>query len=498
MRDLARDDRRARSRTQMNKIRLGFFSFTEITDPNEHHSYNEWHQLDHMPEQYPLDGIAYGQRWVSTPACRAARSVSEPLLDPVHYMTLYLMTEPVERTLREFMQLGRDLHAVGRFHLHRQARLSGPFPFRAADVAPRVLISAEAVPYRPNLGVYVEVEEIGGDERRAIRLEHLGALCAVPGVAGCVVVRRRRAPGDRDLARRAAARHVRTARTDRGAAPDGVTGTHGLRRSAGDDHALAVGLVRPRLNPPGVARCVSQPMRRRIGKTSWVWGSSLGLAGAVVRRVRRRSSSHTTAPPVDDADNGQGPRMRSSSAADFTNINSMTRVGDHFVTNVKGHLAAALAVAHSAKGGVYPVGTIIQLVPQEAMVKRAPGFSPSTDDWEFFSLDVSAKGTRILSRGGVKVLNRFGGSCASCHSAAKSAVRLRVRHQPRLRAAPDRTRRHRVTAEERSPPERLSKEHRNSPCSIKVISIVSNTCSGSWTRSKKAFASTKPPSPGCL
>ncbi len=170
-----------------NKIRLGFFSFTEITDPGEHHSYNEWHQLDHMPEQYPLDGVAYGQRWVSTPACRAARSVSEPLLDPIHYMTLYLMTEPVDRTLREFMQLGRDLHKVGRFHLHRRSHLSGPFPFRAAAVAPRVLISREAVPYRPNLGVYVEVEELAGatdpdTERRA--REHLDALCAVPGVAG--------------------------------------------------------------------------------------------------------------------------------------------------------------------------------------------------------------------------------------------------------------------------------------------------------------------------
>jgi mono/diheme cytochrome c family protein len=53
------------------------------------------------------------------------------------------------------------------------------------------------------------------------------------------------------------------------------------------------------------------------------------------------------------------------------------------------------------------------------MVKRAPGYSPATNDWEFFSLDVSATGTRILSRGGAKVLNRFGGSCASCHNAAQ-------------------------------------------------------------------------------
>jgi hypothetical protein len=174
----------------MNKIRVGFFSFTEITDPNEHHSYNEWHMLDHMPEQYPLDGIAFGQRWVSTPACRAARLVSEGPLDSIHYMTLYLMTDPVERTLREFMQLGRHLHKAKRFHLHRHAQLSGPFPFGAAAVAPRVLVSAEAVPYRPNLGVYVEVEELDGAATTGDTAAHLDdtaqleARCAVPGVAG--------------------------------------------------------------------------------------------------------------------------------------------------------------------------------------------------------------------------------------------------------------------------------------------------------------------------
>jgi hypothetical protein len=166
-----------------NKVRIGFFSFTEVTEPGEHRSYNEWHQLDHMPEQFPLDGVAYGQRWVSTPACRATRVVSTPLLDPIHYMTLYLMTEPVDRTLREFMQLGRDLHAVDRFHLQRKSHLSGPFSLGASAVAPRVLISAAAVPYRPNLGVYVEVEAIR-DATAAAPAAHLDALCAIEGVAG--------------------------------------------------------------------------------------------------------------------------------------------------------------------------------------------------------------------------------------------------------------------------------------------------------------------------
>jgi hypothetical protein len=156
-----------------NKVRVGFFSFTEITDPGEHHSYNEWHQLDHMPEQFPLPGIAYGQRWVSTPACRAARAVSGERLDATHYLTLYLVTDPVEETLETFVQWGRELYARGRFHKQRRALLSGPFELRECAVAPRVLISAAAVPYRPHHGVYVTV---GATD--------LDRLCATPGVAG--------------------------------------------------------------------------------------------------------------------------------------------------------------------------------------------------------------------------------------------------------------------------------------------------------------------------
>ena len=48
----------------------------------------------------------YGQRWVSTPACRAARAVSESGLDPIHYVTCYLMAEPIEQTLDDFFALG--------------------------------------------------------------------------------------------------------------------------------------------------------------------------------------------------------------------------------------------------------------------------------------------------------------------------------------------------------------------------------------------------------
>ncbi len=160
----------------------GFFSFTEITDPAEHRAYNEWHQLDHMPEQYPLPGIVGGQRWVCTPACREARLAAAAPLDPVHYMTLYLMAEPLADTLEEFRSLAVELHQADRFFAHRRARLSGPFEVSAATAAPRVRVSAAAVPFRPNLGVYVVVEAPGAAPEAAA--DGLGDLVAVDGVAG--------------------------------------------------------------------------------------------------------------------------------------------------------------------------------------------------------------------------------------------------------------------------------------------------------------------------
>lgn len=108
-----------------------------------------------------------------------------------------------------------------------------------------------------------------------------------------------------------------------------------------------------------------------------------------------------------------------ATAADFVSLKAMTPVNGYFIANKLGKLDEAVAVAKSADGGTYPVGTIIQLVPQEAMVKRAPGWSSATNDWEFFFLDVTAEGATIVTRGAEKTVNRFGGNCASCHALAE-------------------------------------------------------------------------------
>ena len=66
----------------------------------------------------------------------------------------------------------------------------------------------------------------------------------------------------------------------------------------------------------------------------------------------------------------------------------------------------------------YPVGTILQLIPNEAMVKHPHEKFPKTNGWEFFFLGVSKEGTKITDRG-VDVVNASQGvTCLSCHQPA--------------------------------------------------------------------------------
>src|SRR5262245_52142974 len=106
-------------------------------------------------------------------------------------------------------------------------------------------------------------------------------------------------------------------------------------------------------------------------------------------------------------------------AQSFRCITKMTPVRHFYVDNLRGDLTATLAAANSRTGAVYPPGSVIQLIPGEAMVKRGKGFNTATHDWEFFELDVSKERTTIRKRGFADVVNRFGGNCFACHIAAR-------------------------------------------------------------------------------
>ncbi len=103
----------------------------------------------------------------------------------------------------------------------------------------------------------------------------------------------------------------------------------------------------------------------------------------------------------------------------FHCMTEMTRVGHFYVDNLAGNLKGTVQIAQSGRPGNYPVGSVLQLVPTEVMVKRETGFNAATHDWEFFELDVSKEGSKLRTRGFAEVNNRFGGNCFGCHIKAR-------------------------------------------------------------------------------
>ncbi len=134
---------------------------------------------------------------------------------------------------------------------------------------------------------------------------------------------------------------------------------------------------------------------------------------------RTETTTEATGESTTSTEDGAGGTVTGEDlvveADDLRNINDMTPVRGFFVDNLLGHLDEAVAIAEANEGGTYPVGTIIQLIPTEVMVKRGAGFSPATKDWEFLFVEVTAEGTEIIDRGTLDVINAFGLDCATCH-----------------------------------------------------------------------------------
>jgi hypothetical protein len=102
----------------------------------------------------------------------------------------------------------------------------------------------------------------------------------------------------------------------------------------------------------------------------------------------------------------------------FRCITQMTSVRHFYVDNLLGKLEDTVAVAKAGTGD-YPEGSVVQLIPNEVMIKQQKGFNPATRDWEFFYVDVSKEGSKIFVRGFADVNNRLGLNCFTCHAKAR-------------------------------------------------------------------------------
>jgi hypothetical protein len=148
-------------------VRLCVLSLSARSPEGDDAAYIEWHSLDHLPEQYSMRSLVYGQRWVSTPACRAARAAGGGALDATDHVVQYLFAD--KGSLDRFFALGAELREAGRMPLRLPPVELAAYAF-VDGTSP--VVRAEVLPFRPNRGAYLIVSDAPVD------------LPAVDGVAG--------------------------------------------------------------------------------------------------------------------------------------------------------------------------------------------------------------------------------------------------------------------------------------------------------------------------
>lgn len=143
--------------------------------------------------------------------------------------------------------------------------------------------------------------------------------------------------------------------------------------------------------------------------------AALALAACAMPPAAEAPATVATAATVAAA-----PKPIEITAASFGCIRDLKAVRGFYVGNLLGNIDATVAAANATNGATYPPGSVVQLVPGEAMVKHHPGYNAATKDWEFFELDALPTGTKIRVRGATDVVNQFGGNCLSCHAQAEA------------------------------------------------------------------------------
>lgn len=169
----------------IDKVKVAAFSLSASSLDGDDAPYLEWHQLDHMPEQYQIPGLLYAHRWASTPECRAARAVQSERFVPTNHVVHYLFGEPVVQAIDDWFELGAHLGRIGRFPHRLPAVMLAAGTVVGGYAAPSALVTAEVVPYRPNRGMYLVVEHPDDpNEPAPWAREHVDRLLGIDGVAG--------------------------------------------------------------------------------------------------------------------------------------------------------------------------------------------------------------------------------------------------------------------------------------------------------------------------
>jgi hypothetical protein len=122
-----------------------------MTDPGRHRAENELFQLYHQPELRSLPEVAWVDRWVCAPDC--ATRTAEGRFD---YASISWLRPPAHASARACSE---HFERAAQLGLHSRAwaetTLDAFMVPLKGYVRPSALLSAEALPFRPNTGAYL-------------------------------------------------------------------------------------------------------------------------------------------------------------------------------------------------------------------------------------------------------------------------------------------------------------------------------------------------------
>ncbi len=171
---------------------LAFFAFVQLDDPSQHRDYNEWHQLDHRPENLALPGVAWGDRWARDAECKQLSTANDKFAK-VDYTAMYWFNSPASQSVDAWDRLGEQTFQAGRGPLFPAIKRPLLAFFRPVKgyASPQALVSPDVLPYRPNRGIHLTVTEYDDPHSLAVHERHtwedrsrIPELLRLDGVAG--------------------------------------------------------------------------------------------------------------------------------------------------------------------------------------------------------------------------------------------------------------------------------------------------------------------------
>jgi len=169
---------------------MAYFALSRMADRAQHHAENELFQLYHQPELRSLPEIAWADRWVLSPDCAAAATTdSDRRFD---YASICWLRAPAHASARA---CGEHFERAAQRGLHSRAWAEPALevfmvPLKGY-VRKQALLSADALPFRPNTGTYLIVSQFfrhhdaeAEDVFRWYDQVHIEELLSCGGAAG--------------------------------------------------------------------------------------------------------------------------------------------------------------------------------------------------------------------------------------------------------------------------------------------------------------------------